>query len=67
MSLVKTQSVLRLVQFDRRRAFFAPTPEEPGYPRPEVYIGAHQYEDMGSPTQITITIEPGDTLNGENA
>jgi hypothetical protein len=29
-----------------------------------VHIDHDTWEDMGSPPQLTVTIEPGDTLNG---
>lgn len=43
--------------------WFISSDEESGVIRRQVYIDGTTYDDLGSPDTITITIEPGDTLN----
>ncbi len=71
-TLSRTQSVLeRSHLFTGERGatvsyWQEPEPGEPGgaYLRPVVELPAELYRDLGRPEQITVTIEPGDTLNG---
>ena len=59
----KTSSRLFMRRLDGRVAHFMPDSEQGSYPRPEVFLAFAQWEDLGRPTEITVTIEPGDTLN----
>jgi len=47
---------------DLRLEVFAETLDEPG-PQRSVTLSLADYMDMGSPSVITVTIDPGDLLN----
>ena len=32
-----------------------------------VWINRGDWEDMGSPNEVTVTVQPGDRLNGESS
>ena len=67
--LSRSIMVLDLVRFeqDRSQLTFEVGGDEDGYkPNSDtsISIPAEKWKDMGRPTQITVTVEPGDDLNG---
>jgi hypothetical protein len=65
--LVRTRSVLSLVQTENDVAWKTfEHPVEDGdalHGRCEVQLTKEAWEELGSPEQITVDIEPGDRLN----
>jgi len=64
--LIRSRTVLKLENAppDRHVVIFRSTDEDnPEYYRSHSMERSH-FEDLGSPTIITITVEPGDTING---
>ncbi len=65
--LSKTRSILTRSTTkgdeDYSRQWFIQVDEETDVIRREVYVDIGTYQDLGEPETITITIEPGDTLN----
>lgn len=65
--LIKRQALLDLVTIQDTYAGYAlPAQDDPddGVDYPELYITADDFRAMGEPQQITVTIEPGDQMNG---
>lgn len=63
--LTRTRTVLPLasdLQDSEGAAYFQATPDEEPSPC-RVRVHPDVWEDMGRPTEITVTIEPGDLLN----
>lgn len=64
--LVKLRSVCKTEPFGRYevgRLIGFTCAEEDELPRRVVYITREDWEDIGSPDTITLTVEPGDLLN----
>ena len=61
MSLTKTEMVMNLVYEGACVEF---VPEGPSHTR--VALPKYVWRDMGSPREITVTVEPGDRLNEES-
>lgn len=59
--LTRTRSVLHLDPLTDRT--YRQADEETDVLHREVYLDIHTYQDLGEPDTITISIEPGDTLN----
>lgn len=47
----------------RGKVKFTREPDEPGELTDEVYIPRQDWEEMGQPDRVTITVEPNDRLN----
>jgi hypothetical protein len=68
--IIKTETVLDLDDFDRESgtvAFMTPEEEDPADSSDRVFVlgmFTEAWNDFGQPTQVTVTIEPGDRLNG---
>jgi len=63
--LSKTSLIMRrslALNPEPAREFFYEVLDEPGKPR-QAQLNRADYLDMGEPQVITVTIEPGDTLN----
>lgn len=60
--LTATRTILTHVPGDDSRLYVA-SDEESGVIRRSVYVDIETYQDLGEPEEITVTIEPGDTLN----
>ena len=58
--LLKKQTVLELAKVTELRAIFT-NPDDDSVST--ATLDAESWEDMGEPTVITVTIEPGDKLN----
>lgn len=56
--LTSTRAALTLITANDRHAWFQ---LEDGY---VVRIAADVWDDMGRPDTLTVTVEPGDALNG---
>lgn len=66
--LEKTMKVLDFSEVLRGLVWF--TNRQPKQPLDEattVAVPARDWRDMGSPTQVTVTVEPGDLLNDQVA
>ena len=61
--LTKARSVLDFSRGGTTHVTFASKDEDTGEVQRSVIIRLQDYEDMGRPEQVTITIEPGDRLN----
>jgi len=65
--LSKTRSILtrddRYSEEEFGKRWFIQTDEETGIVRRNVYVDVETFQDLGEPDTITVTIEPGDTLN----
>lgn len=64
-TLTKKQTVLHGVG---RGGFVVDPDDDEGdddHRQVSVFIPEHDFEDMGCPSTITVTIEPGDRLNDE--
>jgi hypothetical protein len=64
--MTKTMKVLHLVdaKLDEDLAVFSREPDEPGDIPAVVELPVADWLDMGEPDVITVTVEPGDLLNG---
>ena len=71
--MTKSEFVLYIVYATNESACFQPvaqfvstaeTRAAEEYPRPLLFIPIETYDDMGEPQTITVTVEPGDRLNG---
>lgn len=68
MSLLQTCTVMRLdrAESERDMAIFRVWPDDDNHGHViEAQVSWRNWQDMGEPTEITVTIEPGDHLNGE--
>ncbi|GAB3166698.1 hypothetical protein GCM10027059_26060 [Myceligenerans halotolerans] len=68
MALTKRKVLLDLV--DPESPTFAMPKEDEGiglYGPPELYMSPADHRAMGEPSEVTVTIEPGDKLNGDQA
>lgn len=61
--LLKHKTVLGLATTNGPRVRFSREPEEDGDIPDTVYISWADWEDMGRPEVVTVTVEPGDLLN----
>lgn len=61
MSLTKTKTVLSLVTWKHGHYFGG---EDTAVT--QIDLSEEAFIDMGCPSEITVTVEPGDTLNEEN-
>lgn len=61
--LLKHQTVLGLSTTNGPRVRFSREREEDGDVNDTVYISRADWDDMGRPETITVTVEPGDLLN----
>lgn len=61
-ALVKARSVLDLDFAGTHYVTFSSRDEDTGHVLRSATFSAQDYEDMGRPEQVTITIEPGDQL-----
>jgi hypothetical protein len=62
---MSTKILTRQVAGDEDRRYWA-VDEESGVIGRQVYLSFQDFLDLGSPETITVTVEPGDTLNKEN-
>lgn len=66
-TLTRTRSVLHrsATKGDEpySRQWFIQADEDTNVVRREVYVDRQTFEDLGEPDTITVSIEPGDTLN----
>jgi hypothetical protein len=62
--LSKTAAVLELFNVSGAHASYSKTVEDldEGAPNHVVHLNIEKYEDLGKPAEITVTIEPGNTL-----
>jgi hypothetical protein len=60
-TITKTKSVLHADRHSERT--FVQRDEDSGVLRRKVYLDITTYQDLGSPDTVTVTVEPGDTLN----
>ena len=63
-SLVATRSVMTLAGRAGDLVRFEAYDEESGFLRRRVALMAFDWMDMGCPQVVTVTVEPGDLLNG---
>ncbi len=63
--LMKAQSVLKIEEprGAGAPAWFSVRDEDTGLPIRTVILDPQDFEDLGEPKQITVTIEPGDKIN----
>lgn len=57
--LLKTEVVLGIFAKYERDVEFRPHGSE----EPQLFLAHEQWKDLGSPADITVTIQPGDVLN----
>lgn len=64
-SLTQARSVLQVVTSRARSrvVFESPTDDEDEEPRIVITMERVLHNDMGCPRQVTVTVEPGDSLN----
>lgn len=60
--LTRTRSILHAEPESGARAFVQ-RDEDTNVMRRKVYLDIETYQDLGCPDTITVTVEPGDTLN----
>lgn len=64
-TLLKTEFVsMRVLEGDAIDPWFQPTGPDDNQRRPTVILPLDTYVEMGEPQTITVTVVPGDTLNG---
>lgn len=64
--LTKTERIYEKVAATSHLVMFAQQDPDTFMVTSELVILPEDYEDMGSPKTITVTIEPGDRLNQED-
>lgn len=67
-TLIRTQVVIRRVigaGMESPRVIFSREPDEDGDLPHTHYLPRDVWEDLGRPDAITVTIDPGDLLNGD--
>lgn len=68
--MTKTQTVLSIPEgwskgVNRGQVFFGQEGTDEDTRQHEMYLDRQVWEELGSPTTVTITIEPGDKLNDQ--
>jgi hypothetical protein len=65
-TITKSTTVLKLAKTGASVSHFAPEPDEDSVPGvvKDLYMPNAKFEELGSPDTITVTVEPGDKLNG---
>jgi hypothetical protein len=63
--LTKTTRIYNKIAENGHLVMFGTADEDTGMVTSEIVVIHEIYADLGSPDQVTITIEPGDQLNTE--